>query len=170
MELLELSPRFGAFPIDTRFLDVEVAQFFLISQMGLEQDQAGTGCFGFVGECFGKLALAPGVNGVFEFLNATQTPVTIDDDLDEFDFLWTDGLEIFLKFGEEAGVFMDIVGREENGAAGERGLDCVLEDLAKPASVRGPVDFSAFTRLAASCSGEMEEVESDLQSLRSWLP
>src|SRR5581483_12034386 len=62
----------------------------------------------------------------FEGLDTALTPEAIDHDLDEFAFELTDGLEITLESGQEAGVFFDIVGGKKNGAAGERGFDGVL--------------------------------------------
>src|ERR1700756_3222885 len=116
--------------------------------MRLEHDLAAALYRWSIGERVRELLLAMGVKSKFEFLDAAQTPVAIDDDLDQFAFVRADGLQIALEGCEKGRVFFDIVGRQEDCAAGESGLDGVLGGFSKAGFGTGT---GAFLRIGTIC-------------------
>ena len=67
-----------------------------------------------------------GVESEFEFLATAQAPVAIDDDLHQFTFARTDRLQVVLEACEERCVFVRVVGRQEDGAAGKPGSHSIF--------------------------------------------
>jgi hypothetical protein len=126
LELFEFFERFGTLAVDAGFLDEEITEFLLIGQMRLQHDHAAAGWFRLFGKGFGELAFAVDVESVFEFLDSTQAPAAIDNNLDEFAFDLAHGFQIELETFEEDSVFLDVIGGKKDGTAGERRLDGVL--------------------------------------------
>ena len=74
---------------------------------------------------FGELLAANVDEGHFEAWDAVETPARVDDRLDEGEFFGAGGFEFLLVSKEEGLVLVGVVGREDDGAAGETGFDGV---------------------------------------------
>jgi hypothetical protein len=108
------------------FLDVPVTKLLFIGHVSLQQDHAGAILLRDVVEGVFELGVAVRVEREFESRDAAQTPMGIRDGLKQLAFGLTDGSEIVLKSREEGGVFFDVIAREQDGLAGERGFHCVF--------------------------------------------
>ena len=86
LQPVEFCEGFGAFAIDPSFLDMQIPELLFVRQVGLQQNSAPALGFGAILENGFKLLVAMPVNGILELLYPPQTPVTVDDDLDEFAF------------------------------------------------------------------------------------
>jgi hypothetical protein len=99
LEALEFSDGFGALAVDASFLNVQVAELFFVREVRLQENSAAALGFRAVLENWLELLVAMRVESEFEFLDAAQTPVAIDDDLDEFAFELADGFQLLLEIG-----------------------------------------------------------------------
>jgi len=108
------------------FLKLQIAQLFFVDEMSVQFDQAAAnGGVLLILKHIGELDAALGIDGHFEGGNAAQAPGDIGERLDEFGFFERDGLEFLFVGGDVALVFGSIVGRKQNGGAGETGFDSV---------------------------------------------
>jgi hypothetical protein len=115
--------------LQTRFVDVVIAELLFVGHVGLQQDHVVTNILRVVGEGFFELGMTVGVEGEFECLDAAQTPVGIDNGLNQLAFGLANGSEIVLKRREEGSVFFDIFAGKQDGAAGESESAGTLADI-----------------------------------------
>ncbi len=93
--------------------------------MDLKVDELDALGAGEVGVHLGRFVAAAGVNGGFECGDAGETPLGVGEGLDEFRFARAGGLVILSVSGQVLAVGFCVVGGQEDGAAGESGLDRV---------------------------------------------
>ncbi len=107
------------------FLELEVAEVLTVGAADFHFEngsEAGAVEF-FVGG--GEFFLADGEEGVFEGWNSVETPAEVGDGLYEGGFFGADGFQQFFV-REDVGLIGDgVVGREEDGDAGEAGFEGV---------------------------------------------
>ena len=99
LQAVEFGEGFGALAIDPSFLNVQIAELLFVRQVRLQQNAAPALRFRAVLEDRFELLVPMSVESMVELLNTAQTPVTVDDDLDEFAFELSDRLELFLEIG-----------------------------------------------------------------------
>ena len=81
--------------------------------------------FVFVSEGTGEFEAADGVDAHFERGNAEETPFGVGERLDEFALVVADGRVVFDELSNVSFIEDGIVAGEQNGPAGEPGLDGV---------------------------------------------
>jgi hypothetical protein len=77
-------------------------------------------------EEIGEFDAADGVDALFEGENPIDAPLGLGDVLGEFFFALGDGFELGFEAGDVLLVFLDIIGGQQNGAAGQRRADGVV--------------------------------------------
>ena len=104
------------------FLQLQIADLFFVGNEGVGVDQVrACGEVLFV-EQLGEFDAAFGEQSRFESGDTTQTPVGVGDGLYEIRFEEAHGREFFGVGGQMVLVFGDVIGGQQNGAAGEPGL------------------------------------------------
>ncbi len=111
LELAEFGEIFFAVAAEAGFLDLEIAQLFFVLEEGIE-----------LGDALFAAALK---ESQFERRDAKEPPVGVGERLDEDGFAFGDGLELVFVLFDVVLVAGGIVGREQDGAAGESGFDGV---------------------------------------------
>ena len=112
---------------EAALLEGEVAEVLLIGleDEGFEHDGAGLG-IAFVGAFVGELAPAEGVEAGFEDGDTQETPFGIGDGLGEMLLNVVGGGEFGVDHGDDGLVGGDVVGGQEDGAAGSPGFHGVM--------------------------------------------
>ena len=126
--LLELAELFGfsfAAAAEAVFLELEIAEAAFFGDIDFEFDEAAADGGRVIGELFGEAEFARGEEGHFEAGDAVETPGGIGERLDEGGFLGSDRGEALEERFEVLLVEGEVVGGEEDGAAGESGGDGV---------------------------------------------
>jgi hypothetical protein len=126
LELLEFAEIGFALATEAALLESKIAEFPTVNHVDFSHDEGlAIGGVGFVGEFAGEFAMAERVESGFERSDAEQAPFGVGDGLDEDVFVVIGRRE----FGEVAIKVLPIdggiVGRQEDGAAGEAGFDGV---------------------------------------------
>jgi hypothetical protein len=105
------------------FLESEIVEIFAEGEEDLGFNHGGADArVGFVGELFGELAAADGVDTGFERWNAEQAPFGIGDGLHERFLGVGGGLVVEEEALDVLGIGGNVVGWQQDGAAGETGF------------------------------------------------
>ncbi len=112
---------------ETAFLQGEIAQILLIGaeDVGFEHGGAELGVW-FMGAVGGEFVAAERVETGFESGDAEETPFGIGDSLREVLFDIVGGCEFSIDEGDEGLIGGDVVGGQDDGAAGETGFEGVV--------------------------------------------
>ena len=118
----------GAFELagEAGFLQVQVGERLLEGQENFGFDEGGAGVGGFVGVGGGELLAAQGEEASFEGRDAEETPFDLGEGLEEESFFVGGGLPFFVEAVEMGLPGGEVVGGQENGAAGESGFQGVV--------------------------------------------
>jgi len=115
-----------ALAAETGFLESEIAEIFTEGEEDLGFDHGGAdGGVRFVGEFLGELAAADGVDAGFERRDAEQAPFGIGDELHQSLLGIRGRLMVEEETFDVVGVGFDVVGGQQDGAAGEPGFEGV---------------------------------------------
>lgn len=125
LETAELGGFFLAAANEARFLQLQIAKLFFVCHVGVQIDQAGPESVFVIVEEFGEFHAPLRIDGHLERWNTIQTPGDGGEGMDQSRFLRADGAEFAFKGGDVALVGGGIIGGEEDGAAGESGLDSI---------------------------------------------
>ena len=118
-ELFECDKVSGALALETGFLDMKVAEFFLVTFGNFQLDETLALIFRDFGETELEFNAAFGVEGGFEVEDAVETPGGIVNGLDEAALFEGDRFELLDVSVEALLVGIGIVGIEQDSVAGE---------------------------------------------------
>ena len=117
-------------PAQARFLDGEVVQVTAIREKDLRFDHSfADGFVLFIRKLGGELAAADRVDSGLERGNALEPPERIGEGLGEALFFVAFGSELFEDSFDVRLIGRDVVGWQEDGAAGEPGFQSVVGDF-----------------------------------------
>ena len=117
-------------PAQARFLDGEVVQVTAVGEKNLRFDHGLADRFVlFIGELGGELAAADSVDSGLERGNAIEPPERIGEGLGEALFFVAFGSELLEDSFDLRLIGRDVVGWQQDGAAGETGFQSVVGDF-----------------------------------------
>ena len=114
---------------ETLFLERQIVELALIGREGFHVDHGGADGLVLVLEEVGEFDAADGVDALFERENPIDAPLGIGDVLGQFLFAVGDGAEFGFEAGDVLLVLLDVIGGQQDGAAGERGADRIVGGL-----------------------------------------